>query len=41
MAGLQGSSLPERLAPIYAVLETMPDSIVNALLVEYFNNLYS
>jgi glutamate/tyrosine decarboxylase-like PLP-dependent enzyme len=41
MAGLQGSSLPDKMAPIYAVLDTLPKPFANALLVEYFNNLYS
>lgn len=40
LGGIQGANLPERLAPIHAVLEALPDAAANALLVEYFNELY-
>ena len=41
LGGIQGGALPERMAPINAVLEALPDSIANALLIEYFNELYT
>jgi hypothetical protein len=40
LAGVEGGKLPERLAPINAVLEALPDAVANALLVAYFNELY-
>ncbi len=40
LAGIQGANLPEQMAPINAVLEALPDTVANTLLVDYFNELY-
>jgi hypothetical protein len=41
MAGIQGDALPESMALINTLLESMPDELQAHFLVEYFNNLYS
>jgi glutamate/tyrosine decarboxylase-like PLP-dependent enzyme len=40
MAGIQGSALPEAMAPINEVLDALPDEMANQLLIDYFNELY-
>jgi sphinganine-1-phosphate aldolase len=40
MAGIQGDSLPENMALINTLLESMPDELQSLFLIEYFNNLY-
>jgi len=40
LAGLRGSDLPEEMALINEVLDTLPDEIANMLLINYFNELY-
>lgn len=39
--GIEGTELPKELAPINEILDLLPDSLADALLVEYFNNLYA
>lgn len=41
MGGIQGTALPERMAPINAVMEALPDHLADRLLIEYFNVLYA
>ncbi len=38
--GIQGSELPEELALINEILDILPDSLADELLVNYFNDLY-
>ncbi|MFN3763151.1 MAG: pyridoxal phosphate-dependent decarboxylase family protein, partial [Anaerolineae bacterium] len=38
--GIEGTELPEELALINEILDLLPDPLADALLVEYFNNLY-
>lgn len=38
--GIEGSELPEELALINEILDLLPDPLADALLVDYFNNLY-
>jgi sphinganine-1-phosphate aldolase len=40
LAGLQGTELPEDMAMINAVLNALPVPATDALLTEYFNNLF-
>ena len=40
MAGIQGTKLPERMAEINEVLNTLPVPLRERLLVEYLNDLY-
>ncbi len=40
LAGIQSSELPDELALINEVLDTLPDEIANMLLIDYFNELY-
>ena len=40
MAGVSGSSLPDRLADVNEILNAMPADVRSELLVEYFNTLY-
>ena len=40
MAGIVGSDLPDELAFINEVLEALPDPVANALLINFFNDLY-
>ena len=40
LGGLQGTDLPEDMAMINTVLDALPASATDALLVEYFNNLF-
>ena len=39
-AGLTGTSLPSEMALINEVLDALPDELCNALLVNFFNDLY-
>jgi glutamate/tyrosine decarboxylase-like PLP-dependent enzyme len=39
-AGLTGTDLPEEMAFINEVLDTLPDALCNAFLVNFFNDLY-
>ncbi len=41
MVGIQGQTLPNGMALISTLLESMPDEVQSQFLVEYFNNLYS
>jgi len=41
LAGIQGSKLPDDMAFINEVLDALPDDVVNLLLIEYFNDLYT
>ncbi len=38
--GVKGTELPEELALINEILDILPDSLADSLLVEYFNELY-
>ncbi len=38
--GIQGTELPEELALINEILDILPDHLADALLIEYFNELY-
>ncbi len=38
--GIQGMELPEELALINEILDILPDHLAEALLIEYFNELY-
>ncbi len=38
--GIEGTELPEELALINEILDLLPDPLADALLVDYFNNLY-
>ena len=40
LGGLQGTDLPEDMALINAVLDALPVSATDALLTEFFNNLF-
>jgi glutamate/tyrosine decarboxylase-like PLP-dependent enzyme len=40
LAGIQGTDLPNEMALINEVLDTLPDEIANMLLINYFNELY-
>jgi hypothetical protein len=40
LAGISGSALPETMAEINTILDALPDPLADALLTEYFNNLY-
>lgn len=40
LAGIQSQTLPEEMAFINEVLDTLPDQIANELLIDYFNELY-
>lgn len=40
MVGIEGTELPEELALINEILDLLPDPLADALLVDYFNNLY-
>jgi glutamate/tyrosine decarboxylase-like PLP-dependent enzyme len=41
LAGIQGGKLPERMATINQLLNTLPAGIKERLLIEYFNELYA
>jgi hypothetical protein len=41
VVGIEGTKLPAELAPINEILDLLPDPLADALLVEYFNNLYA
>jgi hypothetical protein len=38
--GIEGTELPEELALINEILDLLPDPLADALLVDYFNDLY-
>ncbi len=38
--GIEGTELPEELALINEILDLLPDPLADALLIDYFNNLY-
>lgn len=38
--GLQPGALPQEMALINEVLDTLPDAVANEVLIDFFNNLY-
>ncbi len=38
--GIEGTELPEELALINEILDLLPDPLADALLIDYFNDLY-
>jgi sphinganine-1-phosphate aldolase len=41
LVGISGDSLPQSMAPINTLLESMPEDIQSYFLVQYFNHLYA
>ena len=40
MAGIQSEKLPEDMALINELLDTLPDAVASQILIDYFNDLY-
>jgi hypothetical protein len=40
MAGVEGTALPERMAGISGILNTLPPAVSEKLLTTYFNDLF-
>jgi glutamate/tyrosine decarboxylase-like PLP-dependent enzyme len=40
MAGIEGGALPDRMAPVSEILNSLPPEVAERLVTEYFNNLY-